>query len=140
MSSFQRFMNTNNEQRTLTPCQSNIKATSICKSVLHIYHQNTQGLKWKSDEILDFFHPVFHHVMWITEHHLNQYKIVQFCIDHYTLGAYCCRDSLMKGGVCIFVHNSLNFVVIDLEKFSNGQKIEACTQPPVQWVTGLSRG
>jgi len=33
----------------------------------------------------------------------------------------------MKGGVCIFVHNSLNFVGTELEKFSNDQKIEACT-------------
>jgi hypothetical protein len=33
----------------------------------------------------------------------------------------------MKGGVCIFVHNSLNFVGTDLEKFSNDQEIEART-------------
>jgi hypothetical protein len=55
MSSFQKFMNTNNEQRTLTPGQSNTKPSSISKSVLQIYRQNIQGLKWKSDDILDFF-------------------------------------------------------------------------------------
>ena len=34
--------------------------------------------------------------------------------------------SLKKGGVCIFVHNSLSFVGTDLEKFSNDQDIKAC--------------
>jgi len=53
--------------------------------------------------------------------------MVQFNIDNYTLGANYCRHSLKKGGVCIFVHNSLNFVGKDLEKFSNHQVIEACT-------------
>jgi hypothetical protein len=86
MSGFQRFMNTINEQCTLTPGQSHIKASSLSRSGLEIYHQNTQGLKWKSDEILDFFHPVFPHVMCITERNLNQYKTVQFYIDNYTLG------------------------------------------------------
>jgi len=93
MSSFQRFMNTNNEQHTLTPGQSNTKASSISKGVLQICHQNTQGLKWESDKMLDFFHPVFPHVMCITEHHLNQHEIVQFYIDNYTLSAYYCRHS-----------------------------------------------
>ena len=120
-------MNTNNEECTLIPGQSNIKPSSISKSILQIYHQNIQGLKWKSDEVLDFFHPVFPRLMCVTKHHLNQYEIMQFYTDNYTLGAYYCRHSLTKGGVCIFVHNSLNFVVSDLEKFSNDQETEACT-------------
>ena len=93
---------------------------------MQIYHQNIQGIKWKSDEILDFFYPIFPHVVCITEHHLNQYKIVQFHIGNYTLGANCCRHLLKKGGACIFVHNSLSFVGTDLNKFSNDQDIEAC--------------
>ena len=71
MNSFQRFMNTDNEQCTLTPGQPHIKASSICKSVLQIYYQNIQGSKWKSDEIFDFFCPVFPHVMCVTEHHFK---------------------------------------------------------------------
>jgi hypothetical protein len=99
-----------------TPGQSNVKSSSISKSVLHIYHQNIQGIKWKSDEILDFLYLLFPHVAWITEHRLNQYKIVQFHIGNYTLGANYCRHSLKKGGVCIFFHNSLSFVGTDLKK------------------------
>jgi hypothetical protein len=85
-----------------TPGQSNVKFSSISKSVLQIYHQNIQSIKWKSDEIVDFFYPVFPHVVCITEHHLNQYKIMQFRIGNYTLGTNYCRHSLEKGGVCIF--------------------------------------
>lgn len=73
--------------------------------------------------MLDFFYPVFPHVVCITEHHLNQYEMVQFHIDNYMLGANYCRHSFKKGGVCVFFHNSLNFVGIDLENFSNDQGI-----------------
>jgi hypothetical protein len=76
----------NDEQCISTPGQSHVKSSSISKSVLHIYHQNIQGIKWKSDEILDFFYPVFPHVVCITEHHLNQYEIVQFRFGNHTLG------------------------------------------------------
>jgi hypothetical protein len=107
-----------------SPGQSNVKFSSITKSISQIYHQNIQGINWKSDEILDFFYPVFPHVVCITEHHLNQYEIVQFHIGNYTLGANYCRHSLKKGGACIFVHNSLfcsywfkkNFLMISTYK------------------------
>lgn len=106
LGNFQRFMTMNDEQCISTPGQSNAKSSSISKSVLQIYHQKIQDIKWKSDEILDFFYPVFPHIVCITEHHLNQYEIVQFHIDNYTVGANYCRHSLKKGGACIFVHNN----------------------------------
>ena len=61
----------NDEQCISTPGQSNVKSSSISKSVLQIYHQNIQGIKWKSDEILDLFYIVFPQVVCGTEHHLN---------------------------------------------------------------------
>jgi hypothetical protein len=54
-----------------TSGHSNIKTNFISKSILHIYHQNIQGIKWKSDEILDFLSPVLPHVLCFAEHHLN---------------------------------------------------------------------
>ena len=80
-------MTMNDEQCISTPGQSNVKSSSISKSVLQIYQQNIQGIKWKSDMILDFLYPLFPHVVCITEHHLNHYEIVQFYIGNYTLGA-----------------------------------------------------
>ena len=50
VSNFQRSMTIKDEQCTSTPGQSNVKSSSISKSILHIYHQNIQGIKWKSDE------------------------------------------------------------------------------------------
>jgi hypothetical protein len=107
------------DQTTLTSGQSNIKTKFLSKNVLQIYHQNIQGIKLKTDEILGFLYPALPHVLCFTEHHLNQYDIVQLHINNYTLGANYCRHSLKKGGVCIFVHNGLDFIGIDLEKFSN---------------------
>ena len=119
LSNFQRFMTMNEEQSFSSPGLSNVKSSSISKTVLQIYHQNIQDIKWKSDEILNFFYPVFPHIVCITEHHLNQYEIVQFHIDNYIVGANYCRHSLKKGGAYIFVHNSISFVGTDFKKFSN---------------------
>ena len=51
---------------------------------------------------------------------------MQFHIGSCTVGANYCRHSLKKVGVCIFFHNSLSFVCIDLKKCSIDQDIEAC--------------
>jgi len=64
--------------------------------------------------VLDFFYPVFPHVVCITEHHSNHYEMTQFQIDNCTVGANYCRHSLKKGGACVFVHNRLSFVGINL--------------------------
>jgi len=70
----------------------------VSKSFLQIYEQNIQGIKWKSDEILDFFYPYFPHLVCISEHHLNQYEIVPFHTGKYTLGANYCRHLLILWG------------------------------------------
>ncbi|PNF26706.1 hypothetical protein B7P43_G03376 [Cryptotermes secundus] len=46
--------------------------------------------------------------------------------DHYNLGAVYCRKILSKGGVCIFVHNSINYSNINLDRFYIDQIIEIC--------------
>jgi hypothetical protein len=51
----------------------------------------------------------------LTEHHLDYPDIDHTCIDHYSLGAKCCRQILRKGGVCIFVHKKLKFTNINLK-------------------------
>jgi hypothetical protein len=39
---------------------------------------------------------------------MNSLDLDFVTIDQYNLGALYCRNSLSKGGVCIFVQNSLN--------------------------------
>jgi exonuclease III len=119
-------MTTIDDQTTSNSGQCNIKNKFISKSVLQIYHQNIQGIKWKTDEILDFLSPALPHVLCFSEHHLNQYEIEHLCINNYTLGANYCRQSLKKGGVCILIHNDLDSMGIDLEKFCKDKDSEAC--------------
>jgi hypothetical protein len=44
----------------------------------------------------------------------------------YKLGAAYCRKSLLKGGVCIFVHKKYNYSNGDVSKYCKEQHIEAC--------------
>jgi hypothetical protein len=68
-------MTTIDDQTTSNSGQSNIKNKFISKSILQIYHQNIQGIKWKTDEILNFISPALPHVLCLSEHHLNRYEI-----------------------------------------------------------------
>ena len=109
-----------------TNLQDNIQPIkNISTEALQIFHQNIQGLRWKSNEVLNFLYPSFPHIICFTEHHLNQYEIELIQIDGYTLGASFCRNSLKMGGMCIFVNKNLNFMNVDLRKFSHKQDIEA---------------
>jgi hypothetical protein len=62
-----------------------------------------------------------------TKHHLNQSKLKQIYIENYTLGTSYSRLSQVKGGVCIFIHNTLKFSKIGLDRFCQNQNIGICT-------------
>ena len=68
--------------------------------------------------------PKLPNVICLTEHHLKELEIENLSIDHYTLGAKFCRQTLKQGGSSIFVHNSLDFNTIDLHEISIEQDIE----------------
>ena len=99
---------------------------SLCYWWGQIYHQNIQGLRRKSSELLNFLYPNLPHALCFTEHHFNQHEIELVQVDNYTLGASFCRNSFKMGGVCIFVNKNLNFIKVDLRKFSLDQDIEVC--------------
>jgi hypothetical protein len=114
--------------------QTSLKSTNMqgkAKSIpstpgeaLRILHQNIQGLRWKSNEVIDSVYPNLPHILCFTEHHLNQHELNLIQIDSYTLGASFSRNFFKMGGVCIFVNNNLNFMNIDLQKFSHERDIE----------------
>jgi hypothetical protein len=62
------------------------------------------------------------------KHHSNYLEMNIITIDHYNLGAMYCRKILSKGGVCIFVHNSISYSSINLDRFCIDQIIEICAQ------------
>jgi hypothetical protein len=47
-------------------------------------------------------------------------------IEHYNLGADYCRQTPKQGGVCIFVHDKLNYLNVNLNDFCKEQDLEAC--------------
>lgn len=61
------------------------------------------------------------------EHHLNQLELQETYICSCNLGANYFRILYKKGGVCTYVHKSLNFVSIDLKKCCKDKDFEACT-------------
>jgi hypothetical protein len=95
-------------------------------NILRVFHQNIRDLKYKTDELLSGLCPDFPHVLCLTEHHMNSLEKNTINIAHYNLGAVYCRKILGKGGVCIFVHNSINYSSINLDTFCIDQIIEIC--------------
>jgi hypothetical protein len=57
---------------------------------------------------------------------VNVNSIPIITVDHYNLGAVYCRNNITEGGVCIFVHNSITYLNINLDKFCIDQIIEIC--------------
>jgi exonuclease III len=99
---------------------------NIITEALQIYLQNIQGLRWKSSEVLNFLYRNLPHILCFTDRQLNQHDKELIQIDNYTSGASFCRNSFKLSGICIFVDKNLNFINIDLWKFSLDQDIEVC--------------
>jgi hypothetical protein len=63
-------------------------------------------------------------------HHLNRMEINLVNIENYITGAHFCRALYGKGGVAIYVHNSLKFTNTDLHKYCKEKDIEICAIKP----------
>ena len=77
-------------------------------------------------ELLCHLHPDFPHVLCLTEYHLKYPQLNNVHIENYNLAAYYCRQLCEKGGVAIFVHNSLCFSNIGIVKHCEEQDIGIC--------------
>jgi len=64
------------------------------------------------------------HLICLTERHLKSYEIDATPITKYKLGAKYCRKELKHGGVCIYIHETLKFSNISLQKHCREQDIE----------------
>jgi hypothetical protein len=83
-------------------------------------------LRKKTYEILCHFSSKLPDVLCIIEHHLSLSEVQSVYIDNYTLGAYYCRKHTLKGGVCIFVNDSITSSSINLEAHCVDRDIEVC--------------
>ena len=68
--------------------------------------------------------PDIPHIMCLTENHLNGQEIEPLFIEKLSLGGKYYRNNLKQGGSCIFVHKSLTYSTIKLDKFCKEQDIE----------------
>jgi hypothetical protein len=103
---------------------SNFKTS---KKVLVIFHQNIRGLNInKFGELLISSSPISLHVIWLTEHHLCDNTIDTINFAKYNLGAKFCRNTFKKGGVCMLVNETVQYMNINLEHFCKEKDLEAC--------------
>ena len=79
-----------------------------------IYHQNIQGLKGKTNELMLLLFLEFPHLIYLSEHHLKCSKIELAPIPSYELCAKYCRTALKCGGVCFYMHKNIKFSNISL--------------------------
>ena len=69
------------------------------------------------DELSNSLSPDYPHIMCLTEYHLKDYEIDNLSIDHLKLGSKFCGHKFKNGGVCIFIHEDLEFITISLDKY-----------------------
>ena len=78
------------------------------------------------DELSNSLFPDYPNIMCLTEHHLKDYEIDNLPIDQFKLGSKFCRHEFKNGGVCIFVHEDIDFFSISLDKYCKEKDIEVC--------------
>jgi hypothetical protein len=78
----------------------------IANDSLQIYHQNIQGLKWKTNAIINFLYPDLPHILCFAEHRLKYYEVDLIHTDICNIGVKYCKHYINKNGLFIFVHNN----------------------------------
>jgi exonuclease III len=66
------------------------------------------------------------HILCLSEHHLKYTDLDQINIEDFKLCAAYCRQTMKKGGVCIFAQNGLECSKIDVNKYCKDQDTEIC--------------
>ena len=110
----------------MTQTKKQKKRLTNSKNPFKIFHQNITGLKSKVDELLNSLLPEYPHIICLTEHHLKDYEIDNLSVEHLKLGSKFRRHELKNGGVCIFIHEDLEFFSIPLDKYCKEKDIEVC--------------
>jgi len=117
---------------------TNTNKLTNSKNLFKIFHQNIRGLKSKVDELSNSLFPDYPNIMCLTEHHLKDYEIDNLPIHQFKLGSKFCIHKFKNGGVCILVHEDLDFFSISLDKYCKEKDIEVCAVrlkiTPIQFI------
>ena len=100
--------------------------TSKSTRYIKVYNQNIRGLGMKSGEILGHLYPDYPQVLCLTELHLRKPQIKHKTIENYSLGTYYCRENYEKGGVAIYIHQSIQSSKVSIDKYCKEKDIEIC--------------
>jgi beta-xylosidase len=73
----------------------------------------------KTDELISSLYPDLPHLLCLTEYHLNYRELDHTNLEYYNLGAAYCRQLLRQGRACIFVHEKLKLLKINLNFVKN---------------------
>jgi len=92
-----------------------------------ILHQNIRGLKGKTEEIMDNIATSQPHVLCFTEHHLKSHQLDCIQLQNYRLVAKFCRITYRYGGVCIYVHESLQSSNMEVLRYCKEKDLEVCS-------------
>ena len=95
------------------------------KQSIKIYHQNVRSLRYKMNELLCHLNHDRPHILCVTEHHLHHEELAFLHTENYVLVFCYCRKSKHKGGVCIFVHNSIKFTSLDVGNYYINQDVNS---------------
>jgi len=85
-----------------------------------------KSLKNKANELLSHLYPDLPHITCLTEHHMNITEIKFLNLENYNVGAQFCRIANGKGGAIMYIHNSLKFTTMELDKYSKEKDIDVC--------------
>ena len=114
-------------QVTKTSCYTLTKNRNLnCKILLKIYHQNIRGLRCKTNELISHLLQISPPILCLTEHHAHWEEQQQIFMYEYKLATYFCRMLYAKGGVCMYVHKSLEVESVDKENYCKEKDFEAC--------------
>jgi exonuclease III len=105
---------------------SNLASNNNNKDNLIINHQIIKGISNKVDELPNLWTMRLPHILCYSQHHQKDTEIDCISINSYKLGSCYFRKPCKNGGVCILVHDSLQYTPINLNKFCMDQEIEVC--------------
>jgi exonuclease III len=121
----------NRSNNKLTVNGAFLNNNSKCELLKHklsfmVYHQNIRSIRGKIDELLSMWCNAYPHVLCLSEHHLRNEEISILCCRPYLLAAKYCRNINKSGGVCIYVHESVSFIPINLDSYCKEHEFEVC--------------
>jgi len=93
---------------------------------LKVYHQNIRGLRGKLNQLSNILYSELPHIICITERYLKDFEMEMMSIEYYKVGTKFCRQQFKNGGLCIFVHESIDFDVISTHCICKEKDLEIC--------------